>query len=142
MSYKTIYNRNFKLVHFKKLLYINKLKLPEELIRIIKNLIFINYYDAAVIKFAESRKKRICTVFYNTVILRDKYTNLWGKVHKNYIDSFCLKAHNCFKCGDYLMISYNKNTQARCSIPLCNCDLDFSLINSYNDSIYEKNEDV
>ena len=57
MSYKTISDRNFQLVNHKKLFYINNINLPEDVIGVIKNFVFINHYDAAVIKFAESRKK-------------------------------------------------------------------------------------
>ena len=29
---------------------------------------------------------------------------------------------NCLMCGEYLLCSYNRFIQARCSLPLCNCN--------------------
>ena len=40
------------------------------------------------------------------------------------MDSIWFEINICFKCGEYLMTSYNKNIQTPCSIPLCNCDID------------------
>ena len=141
MSYKTISDRNYQLVNHKKLLYINNIKLPEDVIGVIKKFVFINYYEAAVIKFAESRKKRICTVFYNTTIIQDSLYDYCSKIYhpsKDYIDSFWFEINICFKCGEYLMISYNKNTQSHCSTPLCNCNTDINTNpDFYYDSIYE-----
>ena len=120
MSYKTISDRNFQLVNPKKILCINKIKLPEDIIGVIKNFIFIHYYEAAIIKYAESRKKRVSNIFYSLDVGR--VNEYWYKRYNDDISTVYYEGRNCLMCGEYLLCSYNRFIQARCSLPLCNCN--------------------
>lgn len=119
MSYKTISDRQFQLVPNEKLFCIRNINLPEELIRIIIQYSFIHYFDVSIIKFAEWKKKRISNIFY--AMDSDNINSYW---YKRYCDDICtiyMEGNNCLKCGEFVLFSYSTQTQANCSLPICNC---------------------
>ena len=124
--------RSFSHLSNEKLFYINNIKLPKEIIEIIKQFSLINRIDAMLICYMQ-HKKKIINSLIDVAISRNNSYGLWNNIEKNShwifgfihphseINSLQLQGENCPKCGEYKLCTYNRYTDAKCTLPICNC---------------------
>ena len=125
-----------------KIMYINKLNLPNELIYILKDYIFYNIRKMNFIKEMSQKKKLVNIrikiaysrkLYYDLNILRgfkeaaQEYETMenwmFGFPHSDYssIETTVLRGSNCKKCGEYEYICIEKYRNVPSNIKLCNC---------------------
>lgn len=124
--------RKFNHLSNEKLHCINNIKLPKEIIEIIKEFSFMNRIDAMIICFIQ-HKKKIVNNLINIAISRnsnpDTFTNKLSQQWAfgflppySEINNVQLQAENCSKCGEYRLFSYNTHIESNCTLPICDCN--------------------
>tara|TARA_B100002051_G_C16423662_1_gene480648 strand:- start:176 stop:589 length:414 start_codon:yes stop_codon:yes gene_type:complete len=133
-------NENNYIEPIKKLIYINKFKLPNELIYILKDYTFYNKTKMKFIK-EMSKKKELINFRIRLACSRKMYdvNRGWGimddydrtEESENWIFGFpvynwlnettVLRGCNCKKCGEYEYICIQKRFDVPSNMKLCNC---------------------
>lgn len=126
----------------KKLMYINKINLPIELIYILKDYIFYNITKMKFIKGISKKKELINILIQNACSRKMGYDRLLKEGFKdsaeacekmeiwtlgfpiwNYWsnETIVLRGSNCKKCGEYEYICIEKYKNVPSNMKLCNC---------------------
>ena len=126
----------------KKLIYINKINLPDELIYILKDYIFYNMKKMNFIKEMGIKKGLINILIQNACSRKMGYDHNMGEGYKdsaeacekmenwtlgfpiwNYWpnETTVLRGSNCKKCGEYEYICIEKYKSIPSNIKLCDC---------------------
>ena len=139
--------KNYRINNFikpiNKLMLINKINLPDELIYELKDYIFYNKTKMNFIKEISKKKDKINTLIQNACSRKMGYDQNMGEGYKDaaeecekmenwtlgfpiwtleqYNERTVLRGSNCKKCGEYEYICIEKCKNVPSNIKLCNC---------------------
>jgi len=106
----------------KKLIYLDKLIFPLEIIDIIKSFAFYKVNTLPYYKFVSKKKEPILNKLKKLKYIPGVYNGFWNiiRFEKN-TQYITLQAKNCVFCGEYIIAGWTTYHLTPSSLPICLC---------------------